>query len=48
MAGYGLRERADEDFESIYYPLGSALFGGLLALILGFAGRRRLALGDRS
>jgi len=26
-------------------PLGSALFGGLLALILGFAGRRRLAMG---
>lgn len=26
-------------------PLGSALFGGLLALILGFAARRRLALG---
>lgn len=26
-------------------PLGSALFGGLLALILGFAGRHRLALG---
>ncbi len=26
-------------------PLGSALFGGLLSLILGFVGRQRLAMG---